>query len=318
MAVEIETVPVGNVGNIADTYGAGYGAVDYEYNIGKYEVTNAQYTEFLNAVATVGDPNGLYNTDMGSGWHDTGGITRSGSAGSYTYAVRTNRGDRPVSYVSWYDALRFCNWLTNGQPSGPQGNGTTETGSYTITGPTAVILPDHTALAAGMITKWLLTSEDEWYKAAYYRGEGTNAGYWDYPTQSDTAPTAELPAGTDMTNGSANYWNGGHLDTTYYTTEVGAYDAKPSDSAYDTFDQGGNVWEWNEALSGPYGGVLRGGAFNYPVVTLLASARRSSSPTREDGTIGFRVVQVPEPATLSLLTLGGLALVRRRKRGACK
>ena len=81
-----------------------------------------------------------------------------------------------------------------------------------------------------------LPSEDEWYKAAYYKGGGTNAGYWDYPTQSDNAPAAEAPPGTNTTNGSANYgWAVGDL------TDVGAYTYKPSDSAYDTLDQGGNV-----------------------------------------------------------------------------
>ncbi len=41
-------------------------------------------------------------------------------------------------------------------------------------------------------------------------------------------------------------------------------------------------------------------------------------PTSEVYNIGFRVAQVPEPATLTLLTLGGLSLFRRWKRGACK
>ena len=45
----IETVPVRNVGNTADT--TGYGGVSYEYSIGKYEVTAGQYTELLSAVA---------------------------------------------------------------------------------------------------------------------------------------------------------------------------------------------------------------------------------------------------------------------------
>ena len=42
----------------------GYGSVDYVYEIGKYKVTNAQYAEFLNAVA-VPDTYGLYNPQMG-------------------------------------------------------------------------------------------------------------------------------------------------------------------------------------------------------------------------------------------------------------
>ena len=52
-AVTIDPVPVGNPGNAGDTRyeTPGYGAVGYEYQIGKYEVTAGQYTDFLNAVA---------------------------------------------------------------------------------------------------------------------------------------------------------------------------------------------------------------------------------------------------------------------------
>jgi len=158
---------------------------------------------------------------------------------------------------------------------------------------------------------WVLPSEDEWYKAAYYRGGGTNAGYWDYPTQSDTAPTAEGPTGTDLVNGSANYGNVvGHL------CDVGAYTAMPSHSAYDTFDQGGNVWEWNEtAMYEIYRG-LRGGSFDYGYGTLHASNRLdydfSNQPSLRESNVGFRVAYVPEPGTFCFLVLGGLAVRRRR------
>ena len=46
----------------------------YAYYISKYEVTNAQYAEFLNAKAA-SDPLGLYNASMGSD-ATFGGITR--------------------------------------------------------------------------------------------------------------------------------------------------------------------------------------------------------------------------------------------------
>ena len=45
-SVTMDWVNVGNPGNTADS--TGYGAVAYAYKIGKYEVTNAQYGEFLN------------------------------------------------------------------------------------------------------------------------------------------------------------------------------------------------------------------------------------------------------------------------------
>jgi hypothetical protein len=64
-AVTLDMVTVGNPGNAPDTrYGAkGFGSVNQVYQIGKYEITAGQYTEFLNAVAKA-DPNGLYSTAM--------------------------------------------------------------------------------------------------------------------------------------------------------------------------------------------------------------------------------------------------------------
>ena len=63
-----------------------------------------------------------------------GGITQSGVSGSFTYAVKPNMGDKPVNFVSFNDAMRFANWLHNGQPTGIQNAASTETGAYTITG----------------------------------------------------------------------------------------------------------------------------------------------------------------------------------------
>ena len=105
-------------------------AVADVYRISKYETTNAQYTEFLNAVAAT-DTEGLYNFTMAYS-----GITRSGDPGSFTYTTIAGREDIPVVKVSFYDALRFSNWLHNGQPTGAQSNATTENGAYTLLGRT--------------------------------------------------------------------------------------------------------------------------------------------------------------------------------------
>ena len=85
-AVTMDWTVIGNPGNPAGNATCGgqsdqpCGSVGYAYSIGTYEVTNAQYTEFLNAKAS-SDPLGLYNTSMGSGY---GGITRSGSSGPWS------------------------------------------------------------------------------------------------------------------------------------------------------------------------------------------------------------------------------------------
>ncbi len=77
--VAFDFAQVGNAGNAPDPT-TGYGAVAYNYAISKTEVTNAQYAEFLNAVAATDNFGGsdptLYNTSMG--FNALGGITRSG------------------------------------------------------------------------------------------------------------------------------------------------------------------------------------------------------------------------------------------------
>ena len=173
-SVTIDWVNVGNAGNAADS--TSYGAVSYAYQIGKYEVTNAQYGAFLNAAAKT-DSYGLYNSSMSSY-----GITRSGSSGSYTYSVTTALANRPVVYVSWFDAARMANWMMNGQ-----GSGSTETGTYTLNGAISGIV------LANAGAQVYIPTENEWYKAAYYSPNygGTGVGgYWTYATQSDTVPTA--------------------------------------------------------------------------------------------------------------------------------
>ena len=111
-AVTLDMVTVSDPGNTADD--TTYGAVADSFQIMKYEWTNSQYTDFLNSVAAT-DTYSLYNASMGS--NARGGITRSGSSGSYTYAAKTNMGDKPVNYVDWFAAARVSDWLMNGGTS---------------------------------------------------------------------------------------------------------------------------------------------------------------------------------------------------------
>ena len=306
-AITIDTVTVGNIGNAADSNG--FGAVAYEYQIGTYEVTNSQYAAFLNAVAAT-DTFGLYNTNMGS--QVFGGITRSGTSGSFTYTVKSGFENKPVVYVSFWDAVRFANWLNNGQ-----GNASTETGSYTLTSG---------GISANTVTRneganWVVASENEWYKAAYYspnRNGTGNGGYWLHATQSTT-----LGQNNPFTDANGANYNDG--DSAVYTGSndgalpVGTY--VNAGSFYGTFDQGGNVWEWNESIIGT-SRVLRGGSWLGYEDYLRSSLRLDYDATGEFLDFGFRVASlapVPEPsaygALMGAMALGVVMMRRRRARG---
>jgi formylglycine-generating enzyme required for sulfatase activity len=289
-----------------------YGDVHREYSIGTYEVTNAQYAQFLNWKAAA-DPVGLYNTEMGtfSPWTRPpkwGGIVRTGTPGSYTYAPIAGREDIPVNYVSLWDALRFANWLHNGQ-----GNGDTESGAYTLLGGTPTPSNSFTVSRNSGATVFV-PNVHEWYKAAYY--DQTSASYFDYPTGSDTPTTCASPMAA-ANSANCNGAGGGGSD--YYPlgdlTPVGSYPG--SASPYGTVDQGGNVAEW--VTPDPdqvyrWNAGTRGGYFNLDASYLAASGQvGATDATAEDLNLGFRVVTLPEPDPGVVVTLGVLAVALRRK-----
>jgi len=282
-AFTMEFVTIGNPGNAADTTGSPNpaGSVAYTYNLGKYEVSR----------------------DM---------ITKANSAGSLgiTLLDITNYGgngvNKPATGVSWDEAATYVNWLntsTGGTAAYKFVSGTFQLWSAGDAGYNA------NNLFRNSLAKYWLPSSNEWYKGAYGSPNGT---WFNYPTGSDSAPTA-VASGT--TANTAVYGQSVSIGPADITNAGGL-------SPYETMGQGGNVWEWNESA---YDGTnntagenrdIRGGAWFNGSASLDASSRTQNGPAAEDFRSGFRVASVPEPSTGLLVVLGlsGL-LLKRRKTG---
>ena len=327
-AVTIDLVPVGNANNANDpATGNVYGGVAYDYQIGKYDVTIGQYTDFLTAVAAT-DTYSLYYASMATNLNNAG-IARSGSSGSYTYSVINNGGNsanRPITYVSWFNSARFANWMANGQPTGAQSSTTTENGAYALSGTTTAPAKNVTNPNTSAAPTFFIPNENEWYKAAYFdptlnSGAG---GYYTYATQSNAAPGNVIGSGANQ----ANYNNGlysvtqsaSYSSSQNYLTDVGAFSG--SGSFYGTFDQSGNVYQWND-LDGTPGSSrgLRGGGWSDGASGVSSATSFPIDPSAEGGGIGFRLaspVGVPEPSTwvmgLAGIACGGWEMWRRRRR----
>jgi sulfatase modifying factor 1 len=330
-AVTIDLVPVGNPGNANDpATGNLFGGVAYDYQIGKYEVTIGQYKDFLNAVAAT-DTYSLYNASMGTN-QSIRGISRSGTSGAYTYSViapsgttpagASSPGNRPITFVSWWDSTRFANWMSNGQPTGAQTSTTTENGAYNLNGATSGTAPARnvTNPNTGATPTYVIPTETEWYKAAYYNPvlNSGSGGYYTYATQSNATPGNVIGSGSNQ----ANYGPGGVYSVTQstsfsanqnYLTDVGAF--TNSASFYGTFDQSGNVFEWNDVTTaGGSSRPLRGGTWYSLAGPVSRSSPVSFALSFEDSGFGFRLaslVPVPEPSTW-VMGLAGIACVAWR------
>ena len=300
-AVTMNWSYVGNPGNPNDPsmHGFSIGSVSYTYNIGTYDVTNNQYAEFLNTKDPTGANSlGLWNTFMANAI--VGGITlNAGNPDGNKYSLIAGNENYPVSSVLWFEAIRFANWLNNGQ-----GNGDTETGAYTLLGGTPMPSNAH-SITRNPGANVFLPSAFEWYKAAYY--DPATSSYFQFPTSSNLLPIAGPPS--PLPN-HANYNNGAGT-----ITSVGAYSG--TTSPYGAFDMGGNIWQWTDTTTdGGFSRGIRGGTASSPATDLLARTRDTDLASLQPEGMGFRVAEIPEPSTLALAAFGfiGLAAWSWRRR----
>ncbi len=287
-AFDIEFVTIGNPGNAADTTGVPIppyptGSVAKTYRIGKFEISE-QMIDKANALGGLG-------------------ITKD---------IRGS--DKPATNVSWFEAIKFVNWLNTSTGSTPayRVNGS---GNFQLWQPSdAGYNPDN--LYRNSLAKYFLPSVDEWYKAAYY--DPTSGVYNNFPTGSNPVPDGIDFAGDPNFDAvfSDHYFNPQLNDI----ANVGVL------SPYGTAGQGGNVWEWeetefdlvNNSISSARG--IRGGNWDSNFDSLSSSSRFNIFPAFGFDFIGLRVasIAIPEPSTLAILGMGFVGvlglLLRRRSR----
>ncbi len=297
---DITLVAIKDEGNENDP-DTGLGMVIQKYSIGQTEVTARQYCYYLNQVATGENYQLFYNEKMGTD-PNVASIKREIVHGKNQYSViqdrNGNRGDFPIVYVSLYQAARFCNWLQNKNTPGLTGEALTERGAYTLDGSKS-----SAPLARNPEATWFIPNENEWYKAAYYKGGGLNTGYWHFANRTDWAPSHSFAKGAN----NANYYVASYTKQgPPYLTPVNYF--KDSFGTYNTYDMSGNVAEWiaEEEDQGafPLKYIARGGSwkslyYGASFVNKLDVAdwglelskwsRHAYDPTQGYDNVGFRV-----------------------------
>ena len=246
----------------ADT--TGYGGVNYSYRISQYEVTGAEFGVAVTADVRIG-------------------------------GCSSDAPNAPAYYVSWYEAAKYCNWLTSGDAY---------LGAYTHDGSGIFTGIDRTSAISTYGIVYALPTEDEWYKAAYWRDDVSDQ--WSlYANGTDTKPTWGTTSGWNYRDGTYGYAYG--MDT----WAVG-YGAQEQNGTYDMM---GNVWEWAEAIYKDTRQLVRGGSYGSDALTMNSAVRGGGYPDREYSDTGFRIVMIPEPSTVLLFSIGGIGawLLRRNR-----
>ncbi|MFC1782774.1 SUMF1/EgtB/PvdO family nonheme iron enzyme [Planctomycetota bacterium] len=264
------------------------------FMMGRFELTNQQYCNFLNDTDTKVESGIVYAlTDSGNSFpycnynntaqHTYSRIIWDGSI----FTIETGKEDHPMISVSWYGAAAYCNWLSEQEGLQSCYNLSTWVCDFAKYG-------------------YRLPTESEWEYAA--RG-------------LEHEPYFMYPWGNDIDGSKGNYFSSGDPDEGSWppapeTTPVGYYDGSQTPfgsnmaNGFGLYDMFGNIHEWcNDWYdstyyaaspvnnpTGPVSGdyrVLRSGPWNTPEnsLGLRISNRGYRLPDVRNYGYGFRVVR---------------------------
>lgn len=198
--------------------------------VGKYEITNGQFRRFRSK------HNSLFRDQFS-----------------------LNGNDQPVVYVSWNDAVEFCEWMN---------------------------LRNSDVIPAGFAFR--LPTSDEW---TAFASCGTKRRYpwgdqWPpkYGNFSDLTARMHFPEW----RGISGYEDGQPVTCSVYNSGA---------NEWDLYGVAGNVWEWCSDWHDDQKmfKVRRGGSWDFDEQFNLAIAHRGfDRPETRDDTIGFRIVAAPK------------------------
>lgn len=242
-AVCADFVPIGFAGNSADSNGRG--AVAYEYSIGQYEVTRAEFQAAVNG-----------DSRISSGFSSSGNVA-----------------DKPVVEVSWYEAAKYCNYLSTGDAY---------TGVYQFdSSGNLTNTMTRTEVTANVGVFYAIATTDEWYKAAYFKPDGS--GYSLYANGTNDTP-----------NTGTSGWNYTGLYSGPWAVGTGAQEQNG------TYDMMGNVWERLEDASGR----RFGGQYNSAASYVASSRAPLSLGLTTETSHGFRIVKIVTTAISNYAEIG--------------
>ena len=269
----------------------GRGRVDYEYRISVYEITTAQWVEFVNTFSTQSD--NLTFFGMPSSWGAAVDSDYEGPGRRWVVPPVANADLFPVKGLTWYECAQYANWLHNGKSADLTA---LDTGAYDAStwGPDKV--PGSFSDAPNRMpgARYWLPNLDEWVKAAHYdpnrHGVGIG-GWWVYPNTTDK-PLVSGPPGIGQTAAGMPCCYFDEDMNILRTCEI-PLRSYPERSPWGLYDVSGGALEWLENYFRPeeqsdriFAGSVAGGGTEFYITQDRVDVISSTGP---NGSAGLRL-----------------------------
>jgi hypothetical protein len=292
----IDFVTVGASGNRAydgpDPQGlvAGRGGVSYEYRIGRFEITTAQWLEYYNAFSARPDAVSASQLGLPVFWGAQRDTSYTGPGTRYRLANDANASMFPVNGLSWRQAAMYCNWLCNEKAVelSARLNGAYDAATFGFSAPG--VFTDQATHHPN--ARYWIPTLDEWLKAVHYdpiaiSDTGQQGRWWQQPHGSDATLIYGPPPGFPGGNASNQANSGFSLpNLAEYTIPLGSY---PNiTSPWGLLDAAGGTSEWMEGIQ-----IVSGRTFR-----LLDGSQAGQSSTMTSDGIALVGADFPHLATI--------------------